>query len=217
MDNLKVYTNIRMSSQSNKRQMLEKIKNLFSGPKIIFTILGIVVLLEVVYAAKVLTSPTPSPPPTGKSRAGIQLSAGKISLITPKTNYQVAEVVPVSVMIDTGSHTIDGVDLIVRFDPKALEATTAGLTKGGILNEYPLMAVDAEAGLISISGTGSSDEGFTGTGQFATLNLRGKIPGRTSLTIDFIKEGVTTDSNIVDFVTSKDILGSVANLELNIK
>lgn len=211
-----MYTNNQMSSELNKGQMWKKIKNLFFSPKIIFAILGIVVLIEVIYAARVLTSPTPPPPPTGGSKTSTQPSAGKISLITPKTNYQVAEEVPVSVMIDTGSHTIDGVDLIVRFDPKILEATSGGLIKGTIMSEYPLMSLDAQAGLIAISGISSLGNSFSGTGQFATLNLRAKAPGTTSLTIDFNK-GSTTDSNLVVTATSEDILGSVSNVNLEIR
>lgn len=194
----------------------ESNKKIFSGPKIVFAILGVALLIEVVYAVRVLTSPTPSPPPIRESKVSTESQAGKISLITPKTNYKVAEVVPVSVMIDTGSHTVDGVDLIVRFDPKTLEGSSGGLIKGDIFDEYPLISLDAKAGLISISGISSSGKGFSGTGQFATLNLRAKAPGVASLIIDF-KEGSTTDSNLVVTATSEDILGSVSNISLEIR
>lgn len=205
-----------MNKESNNLQRaLEKIKNLFSGPKIVFIILGIALLIEVVYAIRVLTSPTPSSLPVPKPI--VQTGAvGKISLTTPQTDIRVNEIIPVSVMIETGSHTIDGVDLIVSFDPKILEVTSGGLVKGNIFDEYPLMSLDPKKGLLSISGVSNFKNSFKGTGQFATINLRAKVPVKTSLTIDFNK-GSTTDSNLVETATSKDILEDVSNLELNIR
>lgn len=192
-----------------------KIKKFFSLPKIVFVILGIIVLAELVYAVRVLTSPPP-PAPLLVSKTIISKSAAKISLNTVKTHFSVNEVVPVSVMIDTGSFAVNGADVIVRFDPKILEATKAGLIKGKILDEYPLISVDASKGLISISGISSLNKSFKGIGQFALINFKVKLSGSTSLIIDFQK-GSTTDSNLVESNELKDILEIVDNLELNIK
>lgn len=186
-------------------------KKYFAGPKIIFAILGVILLAEVVYAVKVLVFSAPPPPPARKT--GIQKTAGRISLTTPKKIYKVNEIVPVSVIINTGGHAVDGVDLVVRFNPKSLEATPGGLVKSGIFDEYPLVALDKKTGLISISGVNSLKKGYQGTGQFAVLNLKAKLPGKTSVTIDFNK-GSTTDSNLVESGLSKDILEAVGNLEL---
>lgn len=210
-----MYTSNQMDNPSNNRSLMGKIKYLFSGPRIIFAILGIIMLAEVVYAVKTLTIPV-SPPPVPVAKTVAQSSAGRISLNATKTSVKVDETIPVSVMIDTGGHTISGVDLIVRFDPKVLEVVPGGLIKGKILDEYPLLTSDADLGLVSVAGTSSLDRGFSGTGQFASLNFRAKAPGRTSLTVDF-KVSATTDSNLVDSTTSKDILGSVSSLEVEIK
>lgn len=202
-----MYTN----NQITDRVENSKLKKFFSGPKIIFIILGIVVLAEVIYAARTLVSPAPAVPARqSPAQAG---TVGKISLITPKASVKLNEAIPVTVMVDTGGHTIDGVDLIVQYDPKILEVTTGNLTKGQILDEYPLMSVDASKGLISVSGINRSGNGFSGSGQFAVINLRAKQKGKTSLTIDF-KQGSTTDSNLVERNTSKNILEQVDNLEM---
>lgn len=186
----------------------------FSVPKIIFTILGLILLVELVYVARVLFTP-PSPPARSASPS-IQVPAGTISLNTPQTTFNVNEVVPVSVMVDTGNHKVSGVDVIIRFDPKILEATKAGLIKGRLLDEYPLVSVDAKQGLISISGISSLQNGFKGKGIFALINFKAKMPGSTPLIIDF-ENGSTTDSNLVEADSSKDILETVSNLELNIQ
>lgn len=204
--------NVQVNDQLNK-QFSGKTKKFFTGPKIIFLILGLVLLIEVIYAVRVLTSNSPSPLP---QKTTVQ-SAGKISLNAPKVSYGVKEAVPVSVVIDTAGYVVEGVDLIVHFDPKILEASVSGLVKGTILEEYPAMSVDSAKGLISISGISSTQNGFTGKGQFATLNLRAKAPGKTSLTIDFKGKGQTADSNLVESATSKDILETVNNLEVNVQ
>ncbi len=206
--------NTQLNNSLNKEQFPEKIKKIFSGPKIIFAILGVILLIEVIYAFKVLTAPTPPPPPAAR-KTEITKTGGKIALFSPKKSYKINETVQVSVVIGSGGHTIDGVDLVVRYNPKVLEATQGGLIKGKILSEYPLVSLDANKGLISISGISSLNKGFIGTGQFASLLFKAKAVGTAPLTIDFTK-GSTTDSNLVESGTSKDILEIVDNLELNI-
>lgn len=208
MDDLNTQTN----SQPNN--LGTRIKNFVSLPKFIFAVLGLILLVELIYAVRVLTLPVSSPV---VSRNSIQAKVAKISLNTPKKVYGVSEIVPVSVTIDTGGQTIDGADLIIQYDPKILEASSAGLTKGGIFEEYPIVSVDTSKGLISISGISSLQNGFKGVGQFANINLRAKVTGRTSLTIDFKGKGATIDSNLVEANASKDILEKVDNLELTVQ
>ena len=197
---------------------LQSIKKLFSGPKIIFAILGIILLVEVVYAVRVLTAPAPSPstpPPVSKNT--VLLTGGKISLNMPsQTGIMRNQVVPVKVMVESGGHDLDGVDLIISFDPKILEASAGGIIKGSIFDEYPLQSVDSKKGLIAISGISSLKNSFKGTGQFATINLKAKAPGKTVLTVDFAK-GSTSDSNLVETGSAKDILEAVDNLELTVR
>lgn len=214
MDNLNNDTN-----SFNSKDFFEKVKKNFSGPKVIFAVLGIVVLFEAVYAIRSITSPVSpaSPSPLPVRKVNTQLTPAKISLSASKTSFKVNEAVPVSVMVDTGGRTIDGVDLIVKFDPKILEATAGGLIKGKILDEYPLKSVDINKSLIYISGVSNSKNGFGGTGQFALINFKAKSAGRTSLTIGFIKNGETTDSNLVEIGASKDVLDQVNNLELEVQ
>lgn len=194
---------------------MDELKKFFFRPKIIFIILGIVILTEVAYAVKVLTSSVPTAPLL-PAKTTIQKTAGTISLTVSKTTFSLKEMVPVSIMVDTAGKAVEGVDLIVNFDPNILEATPAGLIKGKIFDEYPLMSVDSKKGLISISGISDLKNGFTGKGQFATLNLKAKVVGKTSLTIDF-KKNSTTDSNMVEDNTSQDILENVDNIIITIQ
>lgn len=197
---------------------MDNLKKIVSGPKIVFVILGVILLVELVYVVRtlVLTTPPPSAQKTNIQSSLVHSSVAKISLKTPKTSFTVNEVIPVSVMVDTAAQTTSGVDLIIHYDPKILEASSAGLVKGKIFDEYPLVSVDISKGVISISGVSSLNKSFNGEGQFAQISLKAKASGKTSLTIDF-KKGSTTASNIVESSSSKNIIEAVDNLELNIQ
>lgn len=203
-----------LNAQINNQQ---KAKSFFSGPKIIFIILGVIIFGELIYVARTLTETEgTSPLPATKTSIPSQNSVGRISLIVSKSDFSVNETIPVLVEIDTGSNSVSGVDLIVHYDPKILEATPGGVVKGKIFNEYPFVSVDPSKGLISISGVSSLENSFNGKGEFALINLKARNSGKTSLLIDF-KKGSTTNSNLVDAATSQNILEQVINLELNIK
>lgn len=205
MDNI----NVQVFSQ-------EKPTKFLSLPKIIFIILGLIVLVEVVYAVKVLITPSPAPVISLSKQTAIQKGVSKISLTTSKATFNINKVVPVAVMVDTGNRSISGADLIVRFDPKILDITSSGLVKGAIFNEYPLISADSKTGMITISGISNEKSGFKGTGQFAMINFKAKSAGKASLTIDS-KKGSTANSNLVDIDTSKNILETVDNLEITIQ
>lgn len=188
-------------------------------PKIIFIILGIIVLIEVIFTIKALIAPLPgSTPPANQAAVPSAVGAkiGKISLVTSKSVFRVGETVPVSVIVDTGGNRVTGVDVLVNFDPKILEATTAGLVKKKMFDEYPLLSVDQKKGLVSISGIKSAKNGFVGAGQFAVINFTAKTVGKASLVIDF-KKGSTTASNLIESNTAKNILEQVGNLEVTIQ
>lgn len=200
-------TNSRISDRVTKR--------FFSVPKIIFIVLGVILLAEVIYAVKVLSSPTPTPP-LPKKPAVTSKALAKISLTIPKADFKAKDVIPVSVTVDTGEKAVDGMDLIIRFDPNVLEASSGGIVKGKIFDDYPASSVDSKKGIISISGISNLNNSFKGVGQFAVINLKAKSSSKTFLTIDFQK-GATVDSNLVETGTSNDILEAVENLELNIR
>ena len=98
MDNFNVQINDRVSEDWQKR-----IKNFLTIPRIIFLTLGIILLVELVYAYRVLTGSAPLPTNNAVNlQANVQKVPGKISLISPKTVYKVNETVSVSVIIDSG-------------------------------------------------------------------------------------------------------------------
>lgn len=181
------------------------------GPKIIFVILGAVLLIEVLYAITVLSSPSvPPPEPAPAKQASISLSS-------PLSEFRVKDAVPVTVTVDTGSHDTEGIDLVLKFDPKILEATAGAVAKGAIYPEYPQVRIDNKLGTIQISGiSGLQGKSFRGKGVFANINFRAKAKGASALTVNFTA-GKTDDSNVVEALSGNDILESVLDLTLTVK
>lgn len=194
---------------------MDNFKKYFTGPKIIFLVLGIAILIEAIYAIKVLTAPLPAPP-SSKATTTPQLTGGSMSLSANQNDLKVGDTVSVAVLFNTGGHMLDGADLIVSFDPKILEVSTGGLIKGKSFDEYPLLSADKNKGLISISGVSTIKKGFEGTGVLANIVFKAKAKGQTNLTINFEKNS-TSDSNLVEAGTAKDILEKVFNLGLNVQ
>lgn len=207
--------NVQNYGQPVNEGWLEKVKNFLTVPKIIFLVLGLIVLGELIFAAKALFFTSGSALPFVNQNSSNN-QAGRISLSASQNSYKVNEVIPVTININSGGNTLSGADLVIRYDANILDIKNEDIAKGNLFDEYPLISVDATKGLIAISGINSIRKGFTGAGQFAKLNLRAKVAGKTSLAIDFQK-GSTADSNLVDMNTSKDVLEAVENLDITIQ
>lgn len=183
--------------------------------RLVFAGLGLILFVELIYAIKILT--LPAAPPVKQPAVSVAPEKVKTIILTaPQNTYRVNETIPVTATIDTGSQSVNGVDLLIHYDPKILEATAEGLIKSRIVSEYPTMAVDKDRGLIAISGISNSRAGFKGKGQFVLINFKAKTTGKTLVSIDF-NIGSTADSNLVEAGTSKDILEQVVNLELAVQ
>lgn len=189
------------------------LKKFFRGPKLIFVILIVIILVEAVLAIRYLGQSAPPPPPKVQP-----ISGGRIVLIADKAGYKAGENIVVSVRVLTGGQPTDGTDLILRFDPKVLETSNAAVTQGKIYSEYPMKSVDSKEGTVRISGIGSigNKSGFNGVGIFATINFKAVGSGKTTLRIDFTPD-LTSDSNVIGAKNAKDILEEVFNLDLNIQ
>ncbi len=170
-------------------------------------------MLEIIYAIGVLRSPA-APSPEQQSLLPREVA---LMLFSSKSQYKIGEVVAVLVQVDTGNRATEGVDLVLNFDPKVLEASQGAIVKGAIYPEYPQMKTDAKLGQIQISGiSGLQGKSFKGQGNFATINFKAKAPGDVNLTVGF-SPGQTDDSNVVEALSGNDILETVANLNLAVQ
>jgi len=181
--------------------------------KIIYPILGLVVIVELILGLKTLLAPLPKAPSTIVKSTGYT----SIKLDAPKLIYKVGDTIPVTVRVFTGGHTAAGVDLLLHFNPNFLEATQSAFTAGKIFNDYPIIKVDSKNGTIDVSGVSSlGKNGFRGGGDLGVVRFKAKQKGKTPLTVEFEK-GLTTDSNVFDVKTNEDVLEKVINLNITIQ
>lgn len=185
--------------------------------KIILVVLALVIVGELTYflprafkeAPKVnINKPAP-------------LAGAQIALVSSKKVYSLGTLVPVDINIFTGGYPTDGVDVIINYDNKLLEASSGALVRGSIYADYPVMAVDQVAGKIRISAiSGLSGKSFNGLGALARVNFKAKNKGLAKLMLDFTK-GATTDSNITRSASgtnaAQDSLDQIFNLEVMIR
>lgn len=184
--------------------------------KIIFAILAVIVVGELIWAGMTLVSKSRVQNPvldaiTQNTQPAVQQPA-KIALQANKQSLKTGETVTVNILVDTGGRNTDGIDVILNFDPKTLSADK--VTTGTIYPNYPVNSVDP-AGKVSLSGITSVDKSFSGTGVLGTVTFKAVSLGKTTVALNF-SLGNTTDTNIIESKTTKDVLTKVDNLTLQI-
>lgn len=185
------------------------------SPKVVFVILVIVLVVELVIGAKTLLSPIEPPQTTPLPQTATQ-EKPTLSLSTNKTNYLVGQEVLVSVTLSTGGHTTDGTDAILQFDPQVLEPADNFFEKGTLYQDYPGIKKDQPKGTVSASGITVSSGGFKGTGVFGTFKFRAKKVGTSSVELKFSPSS-TTDSNIIESNSAKDLLEEGSTVEVRVE
>lgn len=118
------------------------------------------------------------------------------------------------VNLDTSGAQTDGTDAVIRYDPTRFSATR--INPGVIYPDYPGSNIDSAQGKITISGLASVSSPFIGSGTLATIDftvLPASPVGASNVTFEFDPANLTntTDSNVVERSTVKDVLSSVTN------
>lgn len=181
-------------------------------PKLLFSGLAVVIIVELIIGFRTLVSPTPV---IGSKLQ--PLDGGQILLATKKDHFASGETVSVLIKESTGGHSVVGSDVSLKYDPTYLEATSsANFHRANIFGEFPIVTVDNKNGVIKISGIRSPMQGaFSGEGTFGLLEFKAKKEGATSLTINYHPNS-TTESTIVDAITGKNILDATNGLSVTI-
>lgn len=187
--------------------------------KIIMLLAGLLILGEVVWAAFALTRPpqdqvfpaiTSSPP----SASGATLA------VTGPSSVKAGDTFTVTLSLYSPK-TVDGADLIVRYDPKKLSIITGdaknAVTTSSVFALYPQNTADTISGKVNLTGLISpGSQGVSGNKDIGTITFKALSSGSTDLTLDF-QPSSDKDSNVVDSKTGRDILEKVNNLKVNIQ
>lgn len=192
------------------------LSNLWGGKKLIFGIIGVVLLAELVWAGFTLLGERKVGSGTVESLPGG--ASGALSLNSSRSSLKVGETVIVSIDVSSQVAT-DGIDVILLYDPKLL-SVVAGTNKlpvafGTLYSDYPSNQVDEGIGRITLSGITSQAGGVVAKGTVGMVTFTAKAPGIAKVALDFTP-GSTTDSNVIETRSAKDVLKSVKDLELNI-
>jgi len=109
-----------------------------------------------------------------------------------------------------------GADAVIRFDPNYLEVDEE-LEQGYFFAVYPRAEVDNSTGTIHVTGISPKDnDPLTDEKLLFTVYFVPKKAGQTEISLEF-QPGATNLSTLVEYGTSKNILGSVTPASLIIK
>lgn len=192
----------------------------FSWPFFLFRIISLILVVFILFMLfqAVMLFLTQRGTNLGFSRAVLTAAhSPSISLSPAQTNLTVGQTGAVSINYFTGNKTIQGIDVVIKYNPDILEFSPAGFFRPGtVFSQYPISQASGD-GTIRISAVATVAEvGFSGSGVLGTLQFTAKKTGQTKLDIVF-QPDQTTDSNLVDLQTSQEILQLVQGSTITIK
>lgn len=145
----------------------------------------------------------PSPLPVGDA---------VLALIADKPEYQVGDEIPVVVQLSTSGNLVSNVTVVVKYDPKLVSLGDDFFTNGNVYQVNPV--ITNNAGLLRISAdAGSPLNGFGGVGNIGVIRFTAKEAGSVNISI----ENSASTSQVIDFLSKKNILGEVVNLSVQVK
>lgn len=154
---------------------------------------------------------------TVTSKQGTQNTATKaaermasLSLVpdTGDYTYSSNQSYPVGIIVDSVGKSVDGVDVIIKFDPQKATVLGTTVTVSNMFENFPMNKIDNVKGEIRLGGL--TFEAKAQVGIVGSFQFKPKGPGKVNFQFDFTP-GVTTDSNIAEHGTAKDLLGKVIN------
>lgn len=134
-----------------------------------------------------------------------------LKLSPNRGSFGVGSPFKVSILLGAPRKSLDGVDVIIRYDPELFEIT---VDKGTAFPQYPRSKVDEVKGEIVLSGYNleAKPTPILSDSLFGTLTLRGKKAGQGKL--EFVwRKGQKNLSNIIENGTSRTLLSEVVNGE----
>lgn len=151
---------------------------------------------------------------TNKTQQPIQIKAvqttGFVGLTPSGGEYVFSpgQTIPLGLVVDSKGASVDGLDTIINFDPKKVQIVGNSLSPTTLFERFPLNVADNQKGQIRFSALSFNAKPVAGI--VGTFSFRPLVRGIVSFTFDFTS-GSTTDSNLAEHGTAKDILGKVEN------
>lgn len=126
-----------------------------------------------------------------------------LTISPPSQNIQNGQTFSVDINLDTGSDSVDGVDIFyLRYNPNILQVQDSDLSLAGVQitpgNILPLTLINTANngnGTVQFSQVSSGGNTYKGSGRLATVTFRAIANGNSNISIDF-SQGGTSDSNV---------------------
>jgi len=149
-----------------------------------------------------------------RAKAAEQPASLSLSPASGDFTLTLASTYPVGIVVDSGGKSVDGVDVIINFDPKKVQVVNPQITTSTMFTQFPANKVDNTKGQIVFSGLTFNPKPVSGI--MGTFQIKPLVKGEVTLNFDFAL-GATTDSNIAENGTAKDVLGSVVSARYTFK
>lgn len=190
--------------------------------KVIFMILGLMVIAELIWAGWTVLKPAPIPQPVVIEETPVLVDFNRKASITLAVAIPVVKVkdsFDVQVSVNATSET-DGLDVILKYDPQLLTVEASGTAKQpvqvtSLYDEYPVNKVDEKAGLITLSGISTKNDGIMPNGLLGTIKFTAKAVGTTEIKLNY-SANQSTDSNVTAHGDGQDILDQPNDLTIDI-
>lgn len=175
-------------------------------------LLGMTVLvLSLAVAVLTVTQPKRQ---TTQTQATQVLASLSLSPASGDYLFSSGQSYPVGIVVDSGGKSIDGVDVIINFDPKKIQIASASLVATSLFERFPVNSVDNSRGQVRLSALTFNPKPVTGI--VGTFSFRPRAKGEADFSFEF-SPGATTDSNIAEHGTARDVLRKVENAKFVFK
>jgi len=144
------------------------------------------------------------------TKAADQVASLSLSPATGDYTFAANSTYPVGIVLDSAGKSVDGVDVIIKFDPKKAQVVSTKVASTNLFQEFPQNIIDNNLGQVRFSALTFNSRPVTGI--IGTFTFKPLAKGTVDFSFDFAL-GATKDSNIAEHGTAKDVLGSVTNGE----
>lgn len=133
----------------------------------------------------------------------------EIWLLPPKIEIDQNQTAEIKVFLNTNQQEINGVNLVLKYNPQSIEIEENIIKPGPLFNYYRNRLIDDQKGIIRLSSSGK----FKGQGTFATFKIKGKAPGESKVTVITPQESL--DSTVVwDNQRKENLLGNTQSVNI---
>lgn len=140
---------------------------------------------------------------------------GKISLQTNSLSMKTGEAGEMSVMFEAPGRKLDGIDIVLRFDPRIINVT--GFSEGKYFKLYPRKDINNQLGVVYVTALDPTTSSVLDPRKTALgiIHFKAKEPGASGVNFDFIS-GTTGKSALTEQGTSQNILGSASGVTIKV-